>query len=835
MMGLGVAAEAPPAVTFTVAVQREALGFGEPQTLFVTLSNQSPAVVQFRPGDLSLVQKGWESTGTGGTTRGLTLPLETEPEREAIRLPPAGSVTLAGVETELVCFHLGPMTASYELQAASAPLRELLPQRCSFKVRFEIGPSAAIRAVRSAQTDPERLRALASVRELLLLRTRWGLEDYLRGAVFANKSFTAMAGTVLPYLEMAAKDTNSVIRAQAVATYAAQTASTRDTNAAVTLVALAFGALKDAAPEVRSAGLGVLAYHWPMVPKALLQTVNVSSGAELLLAALKDPSDSVRAAALGAVLRSPHRLPLDRLKATFHTATGEIALGLQGLIAAQGDAAFSTTLLTGFAGRTQPERLAILTDMTGVRDSAALSLAGLGLRDTNAAVQHTALMRLLAFPPHVALPVIEAHAAQLTAEMRVAADAVRAELANRWLFPFLRSTTNQAAPQTLFPSQNGTSPMVSPDRQRIAYVEAGYGRPGGTGGLGGSNFRSLVHVVNRDGTGDQIVSDKYLVSWLADSRHIASSRNGHALITDLKGDVVAEFGTLLPESVRAQSRRLDSPFSRGPVPDHWTKGELRHQFGVTMPHRKHLQGFASGDAGGVFSPDGKWFGPQLSRPAAHFIGPDGEHRKIDWPKEMLAQQERQFSADFQNNLSGWGQRMAWSPDGRYVAVVAFWGKPWFILDLRKDTAWSFSEADKFPRYRGWDSPIFRWNPWSSDGSQLAQTRAGQVWISAPDGGQARQLTFDSLHKCKPTISPNGKRVAFLAVSRAADSNVELTGPDQLWVVDIQTTMTSRTTTPSHHQINCLDWLDDETLIFDRSDPAKFFNQGASLWRLSLKD
>ena len=108
----------------------------------------------------------------------------------------------------------------------------------------------------------------------------------------------------------------------------------------------------------------------------------------------------------------------------------------------------------------------------------------------------------------------------------------------------LETKDRAAASESVFPSKNGTTPIVSPDGKWVAYVETGWGRPGGTGGFGRSNLISITNVVGADGQDDRIVSDMFLVSWLSDSQRIGTARDGFAAITDLSGNVVTEFGDL---------------------------------------------------------------------------------------------------------------------------------------------------------------------------------------------------------------------------------------------------------------------------------------------------
>jgi len=287
-----------------------------------------------------------------------------------------------------------------------------------------------------------------------------------------------------------------------------------------------------------------------------------------------------------------------------------------------------SVLLTEFASRSQPERLAALSDSAGNSDARFLELVKRGLSDTNAAVQRTALLRLLAFPAANALDALSANEPMILPELRAAAAAVRAELGNRQAFPFLRFGTNNAqAFLSELPSQNGSAPRVSPDRQWIAYVEGGYGRPGGSGGFGGSNYRTLVHVMRSDGNEDRIVSDMFLIGWLADNQRIASARGEHASINDLRGKVLADFGNEPAGATNGDPNSND-----------WTKGQLREQIGTLMPHRKTLRGVAGFGYGidVAISPDGKWVGPAISAQGVRFLGQDGRNWEMKWPADLPA-------------------------------------------------------------------------------------------------------------------------------------------------------------------------------------------------------
>ncbi|MEW6212103.1 MAG: hypothetical protein AB1631_27350, partial [Acidobacteriota bacterium] len=107
------------------------------------------------------------------------------------------------------------------------------------------------------------------------------------------------------------------------------------------------------------------------------------------------------------------------------------------------------------------------------------------------------------------------------------------------------------------------------------------------------------------------------------------------------------------------------------------------------------------------------------------------------------------------------------------------------------------------------------------------------WIATPDGGNAKQLTFDSARKAYPVFSRDGNRIAYVSWQADNRRHYERIGPTDLWVVDIETTLCVRVTAPSPRRIHCLDWIDDQTLIFDRVDEDSGPRAGSSFMQLSL--
>jgi hypothetical protein len=453
-----------------------------------------------------------------------------------------------------------------------------------------------------------------------------------------------------------------------------------------------------------------------------------------------------------------------------------------------------------------------MTAIAGHVDGPALEVVSLGLRDPAAEVQRAALMRLLTFPPEKALPLIQNYTERTSGTLREVAQAGRAEIEGRQLFPFLRggsAASQVSAIESVFPSRNGTVPVVSPDGQWVAYVETGWGRPGGSGGTGRSNLLSLIHAVRADGTDDRLVSDMFLVGWLSDSRRIASARDGFAAICDLRGNVVSEFGQQLEE------KWLKQYASRGD----WRKGDPHEQMGEEMPHQKRLSGLDKFDFGedAAFSTDGKWYGPLRQNGDMVFISASGQISKMR-PAEGLA--------------TRW-QQASWSPDGKYVSLMGIHDDNALVIDVQDRTSQLIKGVDVIPNIESWAYRKGRWNPWSKDGGRLTFLRKGQVWVSKPDGTDAKQLTFDSSRKAFPTFSRGGRSIAYLSWQPDDRMHYTRVGPTDLWAVDVETGLATRVTAPSPGRIHSFEWLDDYTLIFDRLDPKGGVGYRSTLRRVSL--
>ncbi|MEW6209805.1 MAG: HEAT repeat domain-containing protein, partial [Acidobacteriota bacterium] len=677
-------ADNPSLIEIKADAENSTVRFGDELKIRLTLYNRSALPLAIASTSLRLKHEGWSVWWGGGSGRGDEISLLVEGySKPHIVIPPGESVTFSCRDRDVAVTALGRIKAHYSVSADDEALSKLFAE-VKISVEFDTAPSEFMTSVWAARTDEERERLQPRFRDLLMMRAS---DKDGRDADFVAGTFTYLAGYALPLLEKAFQDKDAVVREQAVSaldysvwavgnlnsfledfdkagdrpTWAAGLAKMGKDSAREVFIRISLEALRDEDVRVRVAAVEALtqketkealdaiksltgdpdAKVRSAAQKYLSKLAGESGAMESIAASLADPDEGVRNAALTALERSPEPPPLAILERAFRSAKGEAALRLIHLLFEQEYVDFPATLLANFNKRTEAERLDIMTLIAGHTDIGSMDLIALGLRDPSLEVQRAAMMRLLAFPREKAIALLSSYSRK--APLRELEQAVRSEIESRRLWPFLSGELGlQAmASETVFPSRNGTVPMVSPDGQWIAYVETGWGRPGGSGGMGRSNLLSLVHVVRRDGSEDRLVSDMFLAGWMPDSKRIASARDGYAAICDLEGNIVTEFGS--PLDKRYLSQRGD-----------W-RSDPRHQWGDRMPKSKRLPEVDNFEFGedGAFSPDGKWFGPLFGNGIAHFIDSNGRTIKVKLP------------GDFNSR----GQRASWSPDGKHVVLM----------------------------------------------------------------------------------------------------------------------------------------------------------------------
>ena len=101
------------------------------------------------------------------------------------------------------------------------------------------------------------------------------------------------------------------------------------------------------------------------------------------------------------------------------------------------------------------------------------------------------------------------------------------------------------------------------------------------------------------------------------------------------------------------------------------------------------------------------------------------------------------------------------------------------------------------------SPLLRHPAISPDGSQLAFTYQGDIWVVAAEGGTARRLTIHESYEGTPAWSPDGQKIAFVG---------NRYGNNDIFVTDLNGSAPQRLTYHSASD-NEPTWLNNDEIIF----------------------
>jgi len=337
-----------------------------------------------------------------------------------------------------------------------------------------------------------------------------------------------------------------------------------------------------------------------------------------------------------------------------------------------------------------------------------------------------------------------------------------------------------SAAQTQFSTEDAYNPIPSPDGRKIVAVRTGWHRPGGSGGLGRSNLRSDLIILNRTGhlLSPKPIADSFAADWTAD---------GIVAFRDWSYRLISEDG-----SIRQQGRVCPQ--------------EL-----VLITNSGCVERVAYLSAGKTFVWVRQKFGDSV------LVTPGGE---------LSAHHHKKYL----------GEWIVASPDERYIAVgPGHLGRTLDVYDLREKTWIEFGSVVIHPAV-GWDWMEPSWSPWFADSSQLAVFTSEGLIISSPDGQRKRTV----LHTQEPAglavPSPDGHAIAYATFASRPRSNGAGSTPvwncTGLWVVDLQKPTPPRRLTASTPSLTYdLRWLDNQSLVFDRVEEG--FPPKAQLWKVAL--
>jgi hypothetical protein len=336
--------------------------------------------------------------------------------------------------------------------------------------------------------------------------------------------------------------------------------------------------------------------------------------------------------------------------------------------------------------------------------------------------------------------------------------------------------TSSAVAQTQLSVENAYNPIPSPDGEKIVAVLTGWHRQGGSGGLGRSNLKSDVIVLDRAGRTLATFTDRFVADW---------KKDGIILFRDWSYSLLSEDG-----SIRDAGRTCPQEIL----------SERAFECTERVAYLSTLGTFV-------------WV-------------------RQKWGDSVLVTPQGEFSSHFKEKFLG--EWLAPSPDERYIAAgPGRLGQSLTIYDSR-EKVWRDLGAVVIHPDANWTWMQPSWNPWFADGSHLVFFTSEGLIVSTPDGMQRRVLlgTQDPAGLAVP--SPDGRAIAYATFASTPRPNVgsppifHTTG---IWIVDVEgESKPRRLAGPTASVTYDLRWLDNQHLVFDRIDPMALAK--AQLWMVA---
>jgi WD40-like Beta Propeller Repeat len=339
------------------------------------------------------------------------------------------------------------------------------------------------------------------------------------------------------------------------------------------------------------------------------------------------------------------------------------------------------------------------------------------------------------------------------------------------------------------------NPIPSPNGKLIAYVRTGWGRPGGSGGMGRSNLVSEVMIIADDGTPITAspLTDTFLAGWTADGNELICYRDWKYSLVALSGKASLQGALQGPDESPKNSTSSVAAFSAV-----WRTERVFYL--------SNLRTFG-------------W-----SRADQDLNAETESNTVIETQSTRIAQH------------SGWlGEDVVPSPDGRYLAVFDDeWQKDLWIYDMQSMSWFDLGPLTIHPD-REWGYMKATWDPWFSDSSKLAYLSGSRLIVSKPDGTARRSFRIDR-EAGLPTPSPDGKSVAYVTFDpRPMKSRADLSfwGGTNLWILPLEAGAKPIEATEKNSDTTYdLRWLGNGAIVFDRfGDEA--FPEHARIWKVSI--
>jgi Tol biopolymer transport system component len=363
-----------------------------------------------------------------------------------------------------------------------------------------------------------------------------------------------------------------------------------------------------------------------------------------------------------------------------------------------------------------------------------------------------------------------------------------------------RVTIAQAKGEALVSvTENACNPIPSPDGSMIAFVRTGRWEKG-SGGLGRSNLRSQVMVMDTQGRllTEKPLADAFLAGWTSDGKNLICYRDGQYL-------------TVSPDGETLREGRLPNPSDTYDISERIAFLSTTGSFLWLQNHYKNIK-------------------RTVTSAATEYITRDFVRSVINSSQGEIARFNSQLNTD---------AMVVPSPNERYLALIRIssaggYSHLW-IYD-RQGKSWADLGDIVIHPEEDWDYIKPTWNPWFADSSRVAFISPSSIVISSPDGRSKQNISNPGPTAGLAVPSPDGKHIAYATFEprqMKQRPDLKFWGGSRIWVIPTGSKSKARPVTAKNEDTTyCLRWLNNSQLVFDRIADESFYSK-ARLWKTDI--
>lgn len=353
--------------------------------------------------------------------------------------------------------------------------------------------------------------------------------------------------------------------------------------------------------------------------------------------------------------------------------------------------------------------------------------------------------------------------------------------------------------ELLSDTENGYDPHPSPDGSLIAYVRTGWGRAGGSGGVGRSNLLSEINVMDISGNiqTKEPLSDAFLYGWSSDGKSLNCFRDWQYSTVSLDGTVLST-GHVPPDADNL-SRAERVSFSPRDNSVFWVQSYF-----------KNVQ-------------------KTQTSPGAVSISSDFVRSAIQTPAQEVAS----YTSTPLNSES----LLVPSPNDRYIAVAPARMEGHLLVFDRQNGSWADLGKMTIHPDDNWDYIKPSWDPWFADSTQLVFVTKDGIVKSSPDGHSKQLLVKPKEASGIPVPSPDGLQVAYVTFEprpMKVRNDLKFWGGTTIWIVSsLPNSKAMAVTTTNSDETYTVRWVNNNELVFDRIADEPFHGK-ARLWKVRVR-